>query len=352
MATIQYRKISSTGLLLMGITVLVIIFCVASTKAHRFAEGPVELRIYAVKADESEKKYQLIIKAEDQIDADAVPLYHKAVKQKPNEFEAEQIKQWLKLPVKQFPQEQAAATLKQYAEILTLLSQAAVCKQCNWPKCKPWVQHENPNEYRELALLLRLSTRLEISRGRYEDALLAMRSAFGMVRHLAEAPTVIQAQIGASIGCVLCKEIEQFVQENDSPNLYWALANLPRPLVDMSKAIEAEKESLKEYNLLLRRQVEKQLEPTYQVIRVIEKRLDSYLNALQCVEAIRNYAAVHDGRPPEKLSDISRLYIPKVMTSGNELKYHCTTAGILLKATMPKDCKKPDLIQYKIVLQK
>jgi len=312
----------------------------------------VELTLYPAKVTKPAKEYRLVPKTDELIDADAAPLYRKAVKSIPDEFEAEQIREWLKLPVKQLPQEQVEVTLQKYREILKLLSRAARCKECNWPKFKPWTQSENLNEYFELARVLKLRARLEISRGRDDSALLAMQTAFGMVRHLAEAPTVIQAQIAAAVGCVMCKEVEQFVKEIDSPNLYWALANLPRPLVDMSKAIESETASLKDYNLLLRRQVEKQLRPAYDRMRMIEKRLDTYLNALQCVEAIRNYAAVHNGRPPEKLSDISELEIPRDMMSGNEFKYHCTCAGVVLQSIMPEGGNKQDSIQYKIVLKK
>lgn len=53
----------------------------------------------------------------------------------------------------------------------------------------------------------------------------------------------------------MCREIEQFVQGKDSPNLYRALASLPELLVDVEKAIENEKKVGREAgsNRLLRK---------------------------------------------------------------------------------------------------
>jgi len=108
MAIFQYKKIASVNRLFEGIYVfIVIVLLVSSTKARRLAEDPVELVIYPAKAGELEKKYQLIVKPENQIDADAVPLYAKAAKLIPKDFNQEQIREWLKLPVKQLPQQQA-----------------------------------------------------------------------------------------------------------------------------------------------------------------------------------------------------------------------------------------------------
>ena len=62
------------------------------------------LRIIFYRADsagalgELEQKYQLMVKAEDQIDTDAVPLYEKAIKSIPKDFNQEQIREWVKLP--------------------------------------------------------------------------------------------------------------------------------------------------------------------------------------------------------------------------------------------------------------
>src|SRR4030042_4940155 len=105
MAIFQYKKIALSNRLFKGISVFItIVLLVSFTEARRFAEGPVKLTIYPAKASEIEKKYQLVVKAEDQIDGDEVPMYEKAIKSIPKDFNQEQIREWLNLPAGQFPQ--------------------------------------------------------------------------------------------------------------------------------------------------------------------------------------------------------------------------------------------------------
>jgi len=275
---------------------IIVLFTVIPVEARRSADGSVELTIYPAKANEAEQKYHLIVKADAQIDGDAVPLYEKAVKSIPKNFNQEQIREWLKLPVEQFPQQQAEETLQKYLEPLKLVVQATRCKECNWPEWKPGGQIENLTEYRKLAYIVELWSRLEISRGGYEGATIAIRTGFGMARHLGQGLTIIQGLVGTAVGGIMCREVEQYLQGKDSPNLYGALVNLPRPLIDMEKAIENEtKVGLGSVsNELLREQIKKQMASSIDRTRMISKRLVNNLNGLQCVEAIRHYAATHD----------------------------------------------------------
>ena len=85
---------------------------------------------------------------------------------------------------------------------------------------------------------------------------------------------------------------------------------------------------------------------------LIAKRLDNNLNASQCVEAIRDYAATHDGRLPEKLSDISDLELPKDVMCNKAFQYQRTATGALLQSEMPKGGDAIDTVRYQIVLKK
>ncbi len=312
----------------------------------------VELSLYPTKIPESTQKYQLLSKADQQIDADAVPLYEKAIESMPKDFDSEQVKQWLNLPLKELPQEKADEVLQQCLDSLKLVARAVRCKDCNWPDWKPGMQPANLNKYRELAFVIRLWARLEISRGQYDGAVVAMQTGFGMARHLGQGPTIIQGLLGIAAGGLMCGEIEQLVQQKDSPNLYPALANLPRPFIEIEKAIANEKENLKNYNSQLRNEFEKQLEPAHDRSRLIAKRFDNHLNALQSVEAVRHYAAIHEGQLPEKLSDISEVDVPKDLVSGEAFDYRRTDAGAILKSAIPEGGDERDSVQYEIVLKK
>ena len=356
MATLQYKKIISVSRLFTFIFIFlfVLFLIVIPAGARRFAEGPVKLTIYPAKAGELEKKYLLLVKTEDQIDGDAVPLYEQAIKSIPKDYNQDQILAWLKLPVEQFPQQQAEETLQKYLEPLKLVARATRCKECNWPQWKPGDQVENLTEYRKLAFILELWARLEISRGGHEGAAIAIRTGFGMARHLGQGPTIIQGLVGAAIGGLMCREVEIFVQSEGSPNLYQALADMPRPFVDVEKAIENEKKVGLESapNESMREQIAKQLASSFDMVRMISKRLDNNLNGLQCVEAIRHFAATHGGQLPQTLDDIKELEIPKDSMSGNAFEYRRTAAGATLQSAIPQAGNERDAVRYEIVLKK
>jgi hypothetical protein len=355
MATLQYKQIISFNRLYRSILIFVIVLLfVHPTEAQRAARGPTKLTIYPAKAGELEKKYLLMVKAEDQIEGDAVPLYEKAAKLIPEDFNQQQIREWLDLPVEQFPQQQAEEMLQKYLEPLKLMARAAWCKECNWPEWKPGEQPENLMEYRKLAFILELRARLEISRGGYEGAAIAMRTGFGMARQLGQGPTVIQGLVGTAIGAIMCRELEQYAQGQGSPNLYQTLADMPRPFVDVEKEIENEKKVDLDLapNDLRQEQTAEQKETTFDRVRLISKRLDNNLNGLQCVEAIRHFAATHAGQLPQALDDIKELEIPKDLMSGKEFEYHRTATSATLQSAIPEGGSERDTFHYEIVLKK
>jgi hypothetical protein len=335
--------------------IIILSLVVIPANARRFASGPLELEVNPAKIPEPAQKYQLLPKVDDQNDADAVPLYEKAIQALPSgRKQDKQIQLWLKLPPEpeQLPVKEVTEMLQQYMKSLELVSQATRCRQCNWPKWKPGTTPPDTSEYRSMAFLLELWARMEIVHGQYDRALSVIQTGFGMARHLGQAPTTIQAMVGTAIGAVMCKEVELLIESKDSPNLYWALANLPRPFADVTKAIEAERENLKDYNFLVRRQMEKHLKSSHDRMLLLSKRFDNNLNALQCVESIRSYAATHDGQLPEKLSDISDLELPMDVVNDKAFKYNRNAKGAVLQSGMPEGEDEVDIVRYQIVLRK
>jgi len=158
--------------------------------------------------------------------------------------------------------------------------------------------------------------------------------------------------VGAAAGGSMGKELEQFVQGKDSPNLYAALADLPEPLIGVEKAIESERANLKDHNVLVRIQMEKILKPAHDRTRMIATRLDNHVNALQVVEAIRHYAATHDGQLPQTLSDIKDVKIPNDLMSSKAFKYSHTATGAMLQSTIPDGGNERDAVHYEIVIKK
>jgi len=236
-----------------------------------------------------------------------------------------------------------------------LVVRATRCKECNWPEFKPGGKIKNLTEYRKLSYIVKLWARLEISRGGHEGAAtIAIRTGLGMARHVGQGPTILQGLVGSAIGGIMCRELELYLQGKDSPNLYRALANLPRPFVDIEKAIKNEmKVSLDSApNELIRKQITKQMESSLDGTRRISKRLDNNLNGLQCVEAIRHYAAAHNGRLPQTLADIKDMEIPVDLMSDKAFEYQRTAKCATLCSAIPEGGSERDVINYEIVLKK
>jgi hypothetical protein len=89
--------------------------------------------------------------------------------------------------------------------------------------------------------LIAYRARLQIAAGRYDEAIYALRTGMTMGRHVAEAPTFINALVGAAITQVMLKQLEELIQAPNSPNLYWALSELPVPYINLRNSMQAEK---------------------------------------------------------------------------------------------------------------
>ena len=336
-----------------GLTVAVGTWAVLLSLVCQTALGRDEkLAIRPQKVSAEVSKYSLSPPQASLTDGDAVPLYEKAVKALPDKTKDDQVWQWLKMPIEQLPADQVEQVLTRYVESFKCVAQAVKCRQCNWPAWTPGTQVANLDEYRRLAFGIRLWAKLELSNAQYEGALLAMQTGFGMARQLGQAPTLIQLQVAVATASVLCREIEQLVQMEGSPNLYSSLAMLPKPFVDPERAIETErKAALSQFSgKLSSKKLESRMKPTHDRTRAIAKRMDSDLAALQCVEAIRSYAASHGGQLPQNLADITEVSVPKDPMNGEAFRYTRTGATGVLESPAPAGSKK-DVIRYEIVIR-
>jgi hypothetical protein len=97
---------------------------------------------------------------------------------------------------------------------------------------------------RNIATLLAVRARLEIAEGRYERAIYTLQTGLALARHTGDGVTLIQDLVGIAIAHVMFAQMEELIQQPGAPNLYWALTDLPRPFVDLRKALQGEKLAL------------------------------------------------------------------------------------------------------------
>jgi len=295
----------------------------------------VEMTLHPAKASESARQYRLLPKADQLTDADAAPLYEKAIQSLPGNLQTEKTSQWLKSPLDKLPRQQVQSALQQFKPTLQLLEQAAKCKQCDWSYeyVDDETQSQNLRGYRTLIFFHALQVRFQIAQGRYDKALYTMQTGFAMAKHLSNGPTLVDGFIGISTGVFICRQLEQFVQRPDAPNLYWALRDLPQPVIDLTQ--QSKLEDL----------------DTRETAHLLMNRLDRHVAALQCVEAIRLYAGAHEGKFPKELSSITEISVPNDPVRQTPFVYRCTGSNAVLEAPAPKGATERDAMRYELNLK-
>ena len=97
---------------------------------------------------------------------------------------------------------------------------------------------------RGLGRALGVRFKAEVATGRIDDGLRTAKTMFAMSRHLGEHPTLIGNLVGIAIASTAIEPLEQMLEHDDCPNLYWALSYLPYPLISIKTGMEGERMSI------------------------------------------------------------------------------------------------------------
>ncbi len=96
-------------------------------------------------------------------------------------------------------------------------------------------------ELRSLASALKVRIRAEVALGRFDDAVRTAKTLFALARHLGEHPTFVGNLVGFGTATAAIGPLEEMLEQPGCPNLYWALTNLPDPLVPVDRGAEGER---------------------------------------------------------------------------------------------------------------
>ena len=234
--------------------VFVLFSVVLRTLAHQTAEPPPDQPTVVKLAPSAAKKtralkYTLLPDPLDLQPGNAATYWRRAgraavvVKRKMTEKEWN----WQKTPLKDLPHKDIREFLDLYKSALRLADQAARCDRCDWEMPLPTIQNLQETSYldeiqtsREIANLLQLRCRLELSEGKFDDALYTLQTGFALARNLGDANSLIQDLVGIAIAAIMFERVEEMMQVPGSPNLFWALSDLPTPFIDIRRAIHVE----------------------------------------------------------------------------------------------------------------
>jgi hypothetical protein len=92
-----------------------------------------------------------------------------------------------------------------------------------------------------LGAALQVRLRAEVAGGRFDDALRTAKTMFALSRHLGEHPSEVANLVGLWVAHLGLNALQEMVQQPGCPNLYWALTDLPCPLVDLRKGLQGER---------------------------------------------------------------------------------------------------------------
>lgn len=184
----------------------------------------------------------------------AAPFYYRAVQAFDAQASSQSEEFWSRyhqlteMQLDQFPAEEVRRLLKPYEKCLEAIEIAAAREECDWGwriedlRGPATVNFSLPEMQgiRNCARILLLRARLELAERRFEDFLGTVRDGFQMGVDVARPPTLINDLVGVAICSIFLDQVKDFIATPGSPNIYWPLATLPYPLIDMRPAFEYE----------------------------------------------------------------------------------------------------------------
>lgn len=219
-------------------------------------EGPQVYRIAVSPAAEPAPPllYRFTVPSNERRPGNSVPFYYRALVQlgaKGPERQAklgEAFDKYLEAPAADLPKDEVRGLLAEYENVFREMDRAAVREETDWD----WRLEElgpveaigfllpEIQQSRELARLLALKAKLELAEGRFSDAARTLRIGYALADAVAEPPTLINDLVGVAIAQIMNAVVRGWAGTPGSPNLYWALTSLPRPMIDLRPAMEYE----------------------------------------------------------------------------------------------------------------
>ncbi len=234
---------------LLGFAVIVAFAlpCVAEQTTSN-SEMLIRLNLRPAPAPKPALRYQLLPELNEMNPGNPIQIYMKCMmEQKKFFFDADAFlnrEKLLAMPLKELP----AQDLKEYGSfVLSQADRAARLDNPDWQvllKLKadgielllPEVQ-----QIRALARALQVRFRAEIAQCRFDDAIRTAKTMFAISRHLGEHPTLIGDLVGMAIASMTISNLEEMLEQPGCPNLYWALTNLPSPMISLDKGMDGER---------------------------------------------------------------------------------------------------------------
>jgi hypothetical protein len=207
----------------------------------------IKLSVQAQAAPKPALKYLLLPELKDMQPGNPITAYYRCFMEQHNFYRGKEAaadrEKWLNCPLSELPD-----NLADYGGSSTRQADyAARLDTCDWQilhkirKDGIGLLLPDIQPLRELASVLKVRYRGQIKVGKFDDAIRTHQTMFALARHLGEHPTIISNLVGIAIAHVAIGPFEELIQQPGSPNLYWAIAQLPKPFVNLRRGFEGER---------------------------------------------------------------------------------------------------------------
>jgi hypothetical protein len=157
----------------------------------------------------------------------------------------EMVTQWISGPLGAIPLDRARRWLERNRGALHEAELGARRQSCDWEfdsRAEGFVLVISEiQEMRSLARLVTLRARVAVVENRLDEAVSWLQTGCAMARHVSQGPILVQALVSVHLSAIQTKLLEDLIQAPGLPSLFWALANRPHPLIDLSPALEGER---------------------------------------------------------------------------------------------------------------
>jgi hypothetical protein len=199
-------------------------------------------------------RYRIVQRPIDQVAGNAAPFYYRAhmelsrAQRAAGDRFGDAWHDWYgtDIPLAELPLDDVREAARRFDSLVENYLVAAVARRdCDWqwdvedirgPELFSFFLEE-AQESRGMARGLALLARLAVAEGRYDDALRYLQINYRVGSDVASEPFIVCTLIGTAIVGVGNVPLLDLIAAPDSPNLYWALSELPRPPVDYRQAI-------------------------------------------------------------------------------------------------------------------
>lgn len=227
---------------------LLLIFIVSGVGSGQPDQKPIRLTLRPKASPVPALKYSLLPELRDRTPGNAALLYYRSFSpdwQIAKAQNQEMIAKWRQDP-RQVPDKMAADVVKK-SKRFRELDRAARRAYCDW-ELLPRIREEGAGlllpdlqALRESAWFVAMRMRVHIAEGNHAQAHRTLQTGLSMARDIGNGPSLIHYLIGVAIAHQFCPELEEWIQSEGSPNLYWSLATAPDPLVDLRTNLEGER---------------------------------------------------------------------------------------------------------------